>query len=124
MNSIPLEYRIDDIRNISEFSKITITGYQKKQVTDALYSSIISNSIERSCYWAAEIISSGGIDKLWEIFTEIAINNINIGNPLIPGWLYNEYSFYNNYKSKNKNLLEYRNYQYFRNHIAEISCKA
>jgi replication-associated recombination protein RarA len=61
ISDIPEEYYIYDYRKLSDFKKITYSGYQKTDVLSALQKSIIDNKVEEACHWCTEMLVSGHV---------------------------------------------------------------
>tara|TARA_B110000971_G_C19984804_1_gene489056 strand:+ start:293 stop:1303 length:1011 start_codon:yes stop_codon:yes gene_type:complete len=59
--------QISDVRLQKDFNKITFSGYKKSEVAKALDRCMVSGSLERACFWAAELVCSGRFLELWEI---------------------------------------------------------
>ena len=115
--SIPTKYIVNDVRSFNNFKEKTFSGYSTKDVIAILKKKIMSNNIEEACNWCIELFLSLHIDKLYMMFLEIALKNINITNPCLPIKLYNRYKIYCNI---NLDLFDLRNSQIIRNHIVEL----
>ena len=121
---IPDSSKLCDTRKKKDLNKYTYSKYLRKDVIKNLKTCIIDSKIEESCYWGAELISSGFI---WELMIElsyIACKHINIYNPYISKYIYIENSFLLNIVQlygRNK-LLDLRNNQSIRNHFCEFIC--
>ena len=112
-------FLIKDTRKSSAFTKTSISGYKTKAVNEQLHNSIIAGNIESACYWSAELISSLKSDNVWKIIMTILTNDINIGNPNLPNYIWTEYNSYLNI-CKFIDNTRIRNSQIIRNHLAEI----
>lgn len=133
ISNIPRQFKINDNRKYNDFNTKTFSGYLKKEVLSAFKKALMNGLIETSCYWSIELLCSGLIDKIYEIFLELSSKYINISNPKLPYKLYRRYNNYldlvkyyeesvkNNDKNNKKNLLLLlRNNQQIRNHICEL----
>lgn len=114
--------KIEDSRKMPEFRSISFSNYKKSDVRKELIKSIISNKIEDSCYWSAELICAGHFMYLWEIIFNIISKNIHIGNPKLP--IYIELRL-NSFKDiinngYTENIIKVRNNDKIRKLFAEI----
>ena len=126
---IPIEYQITDTRDTKELAKISFSGYQIKDVVQALSKSMINCKIEEAVNWSVELLLSGQTEKYWEKIFSIALKNINTNNPKLPLFLFNRYSRFVSLKlkysgsAKSTNVagfLSLRNSQIIRNMICEV----
>ena len=102
------QYMINDYRSVKELSNITISNYKKGDAMRAMQDSIKKGLIENSCFWSAELISSGYIKDV-----------INIGNPNIGNHIWNRIKCLNN-NMKIDNNIKLRNCQILRNTVCEL----
>lgn len=58
--------QISDVRIQKDFTKTTFSGYKKSDVVKALDRCLVSGSLERACFWAAELVCSGRFFDVWE----------------------------------------------------------
>jgi hypothetical protein len=126
---IPIEYQITDTRDTKELAKISFSGYQIKDVVQALSKSMINCKIEEAVNWSVELLLSGQTEKYWEKVFSIALKNINTNNPKLPNFLFKRYSRFVSLKlkysgsAKSTNVagfLSLRNSQIIRNMICEV----
>ncbi len=115
------KYKIMD-KNMKYDNK-TFSGYKKSSIFNELNNCIIDSRIENVCYWVAEITCSGYNQFLWDKLITIMSKNININNPLLPQYIYEQYIFYNELTKKcnSKNFIELRNLELYRKQICEVS---
>ncbi len=66
ISDIPEEYYIHDYRKLSDFKKITYSGYQKSDVLSALQKSIMDQKVEEACHWAGELFLSAHFMECWD----------------------------------------------------------
>ena len=122
--TLPELYKINDSRNVKDFSKNTFSGYLKTEVNSALQKNLIDGKIEESCNWCVELLLSLQDSQIFDKLIIMCCKIININNPKLPLILSDRFENYINLV-KNKyqnNLKEIRNDQQIRNHIAEICC--
>jgi len=111
---------INDIRE--DFRCITFSKYKKTQVKTKLLDSLFKSKIEQSCYWSAELISSGHILDLWEIILTYYGKHIHLANPKLAAYLNNRYMIFSNIVNQSifTNILQLRNNEKIRQLFAEI----
>ena len=125
---IPEEYYINDNRSEKFFSTKTFSGFLKKDVVSTLNKCLTKGEIEESCYWSSEYLVSGMHSAIYDKLITFCCKNINITNPKLPTLIYLRYSHYIENLSKITNkygkdkLIELRNVQTIRNHVAELCC--
>jgi hypothetical protein len=115
--SLPTRYIISDVRTQGYFKEKSFSGYSTKDVVTTLKKNILKNNIEESCNWCIELFLSLHIEKLYQIFLDIALKNINIGCPQLPAKLFKRFRQFFDMKLS---LDEMRNSQMIRNHITEL----
>lgn len=74
---------LNDKRTKKDFSKATFSNFKKTDVKRELIKCLFNQNIENSCYWTAEMISSGYILDCWNIFLQFMAKYIHIANPKI-----------------------------------------
>ena len=128
---VPYHYQLQDTRGIKNFRTHLLGGYPKNKVNSLLDKSLTEGNIEKSCYCAFQLLSSGQSNQLWDKLSSYVFKNINIANPSLPFWLANKYLLWQkmvSYKEFSKDgILLMRNIQQFRNIITEIviiSCQS
>lgn len=133
VSNIPNHFQINDIRKFRDFNHKTFSNYAKKDVCLALKRALMEGLIETACNWSTELLVTGLIDKIYDVFIYIITKHIHINNPRLPYRLYRRYNFYlglskyildvvfKNDKTKIKDVyLLLRNFQPIRNHISEL----
>ncbi len=75
---------INDYRSSNEFKKLTFSNYKKADVIKEYIKSLKDAKHESSCYWSAELISSGNFIELWESIILYMSKFVHIGNPKLP----------------------------------------
>jgi len=118
-NDIPTKYQINDNRKYSDFKLKTFNGYKKTEVFNELKKNILSSNIDKCILWTCEIHASGYILQLYNRLFSIYTKHVNIANIQFIPILYN--SLKKSLKIE-KQHLENRNNQYFRNNINDLVC--
>ena len=115
---------INDIRDTSDFRGVSFSNYKKSEVKKKLIDSILSQKIEPSCYWCAELICAGHFSEIWEIILYYTSKYIYIGNPKIAIYLQMRYNTFRNNMNQGTFLseLDARNSDKIRKLFAEIVC--
>jgi len=113
------QYIINDYRSIKQLNNITISNYKKNDTMKAMHDSIKKGLIENSCFWSAELISSGYIKDVINNIILYFFKDINIGNPNIGNHLWNRIKCLNN-NMKIDNNIKLRNCQILRNTVCEL----
>ena len=133
VSNIPSYFQINDNRKFNDFNHKTFSNYAKRDVYLAFKKALMDGLIETACNWATELLVTGLIEKIYEVFIYIVTKHIHINNPKLPYRLYRRYNFYlglfkyihdvvfKNDKTKVKEVyLLLRNFQPIRNHISEL----
>jgi hypothetical protein len=82
---------IEDRRSIQELKKETFSHFQKTDVKKWLETSIHTGNIPYSIHWACELLCSGLVDTLWNVFFECYLKFVNRKNPNLLAYLYHRY---------------------------------
>tara|TARA_B100000787_G_C16196585_1_gene301335 strand:+ start:2472 stop:3560 length:1089 start_codon:yes stop_codon:yes gene_type:complete len=115
--SVPTKYVINDVRSFEQFKVKSYSGFLTKDVVATFKKNILKNNIEESCNWCIELFLSLHIEKLYSILLEIALKNINILSPKLPGLLLKRFK---QLIDSNLSQSEMRNSQMVRNHIIDL----
>lgn len=122
---VPTPYLINDTRRPELFKKTTFSNYLKKDVFQTIIKSFDNGNVSDACLWSCECIISGYLDELWDKCLEYYTKYININSPFLPYHLYQKLVLLLRLKKTphfSKNMLDLRNCQEVRNHIAELMC--
>ena len=87
------QYIIIDNRTSEHFKIETFSGFKKKDIMNALFTSIETNKLENACYWVTECIISGYIFDLFEKIIYFSSKIIHINNPTLPSFLLKKYMY-------------------------------
>ena len=82
-----MEIIIYDNRPYKEFNTATFSNYKKSEVCKALAKAINTQDIEGSLFWSVELLCSGRLKDLWDIYIEIMSKNIRAGNPKLANYI-------------------------------------
>ena len=116
------EIRIIDLRGINEFKTITFSGYKLSDVKKCLYNDILQLKLESASNWCVELICSGHIHDVWNIFVLFISKHILLANPKIPIYVNEKYNVYCILAKEEEELgiLEIRNNMKVRELIVEV----
>jgi hypothetical protein len=71
--------KINDIRK--HFQSTTFSNYKKTHVLKELYSSLYYEKKDQSLFWTCELLCSGSVLDLWNIYIQYTCKHIHISNP-------------------------------------------
>jgi hypothetical protein len=113
---------INDKREISEFRKLTFSGYARGKVKKELLNSIIKSDIEPACHWSSELICSGLFEDLWEIIILYMSRYIYSSNPKLPIYIDMRFDIFKQIliSGYSDNILKLRNNEKIRKLFAEL----
>lgn len=113
---------INDIRTIDKFKGQTFSGYKSSEVKVAFMKELKNENINRSLFWCFELLCSGNINSIWDIFSIFIAGYISISNPKLIIYSSLKMNDFNNiYKNGYiKNELLLRNNDSCRKLLAEI----
>lgn len=122
---VPTPYLINDNRKPDLFKKTTFSNFLKKEVFQTIIKSIDNGNVSDACLWSTECIISGYLDELWNKSLEYYCKYINVNSPFLPYHFYRKLVLFVRLQKDphfSKNMMDLRNSQEVRNHIAELMC--
>ena len=75
----------------TNFQSITFCNYKKSHVIKELVKSLYYQKLEEAFYWTADLLASGLIIDLWNIYIQFICKYIHINNPKLPIFLYKKF---------------------------------
>jgi hypothetical protein len=76
-------YLLADDRDDGSFKKVSFGGFPKRDIMNAIRREILKGDPITTARWVAEAHASGWVPELFDIYEQIAIKEIGIGNPRI-----------------------------------------
>lgn len=124
MESIPSDSNIHDMRQQDAFRSFTFSNFNKKQVRQAMYTSMCQGRVEPSCFWCAELVCSGHFLEIWETLLLFMSKEIHVANPQMIVYLFKRFQLFQHISSKSEfaNTLALRNHKAIREVFAELIC--
>jgi hypothetical protein len=98
---------IEDSRR--NFKTITISNYKKSNVIKELEKSIYYHKTEEAFFWTGQLLCSGFIIELWNLYIYFICKYIHIHNPKIPLYLYKKFSEFKELANHSSDDFELRN---------------
>lgn len=110
-----------DTRSVVDFQKFTFSGHLRSHVYKVLNENIKLGHADYSCYWALELLCSGLVHSMWQVFFESAAHHINRGAPNAFLYLVRMYEKFAPYEGQYSilNMTDIRNNHDVRNLICE-----
>ena len=75
----------------TNFQSITFCNYKKSHVIKELVKSLYYQKLEEAFYWTADLLASGLIIDLWNIYVQFVCKYIHINNPKLPIYIYKKF---------------------------------
>ena len=116
-NVIDNKYLINDKK---QNKNSTYNKYKKTEVLKDFENNMFSDTIEKAIFWSSELLASGYINDLYNKLLYFYINHVNKVNINLIEIFHKELIYFN--KIKDTKDYDYKNTQYFRNHIAYMTC--
>jgi hypothetical protein len=98
---------IEDSRRV--FKKNTISNYKKTNVIKELEKSIYYHKTEEAFFWTGQLLCSGFIIEIWNLYIYFICKYIHINNPKIPLYLYKKFTEFKEISENCSNDFELRN---------------
>jgi hypothetical protein len=119
-----MEIIIYDNRPDKEFNSATFSNYKKSEVIKALIKSVNEQDAEGALFWSVELLCSGRLKDLWDVYLQLMGKHIRSGNPKLPIYISSRFEKFksiitNGYAGME---LEVRNNSDMRILISEIIC--
>jgi len=112
---------IEDIRTEDQFKIMTFSKYKRTDVKKEWINTMNKGLLEACCYWTTELICSGLLLDLWELFFFYSFRHIHRGNPKLPLYLEMRYQTFKKIMEGNTEL-SVRNNPEIRKLFLEIVC--
>ena len=118
-----VDNRATNVMKLTSFS-----GYRISEVKKCMYNDILQQKLESACNWGSELICSGQIDEVWNIFVLFVSKHVLLANPKLPIYIEERYNTYKNLVNTEMEMstteewgkLEIRNNFKVRELIAEV----
>ena len=111
--------RIEDTR--IKFGGITFSNYKKSDVIKKLINCLYYQSLEETFYWTCELLCSGMIIDVWELYFLYMSKYLHIINPKLPIYLYKKYEQFKSQARTCESDLDLRNNLEIRRILCSIS---
>ena len=95
--------KINDIRK--NFQNITFSNYKKTHVIKELYNSLYYEKKDESLFWTCELLCSGLVLDIWNVYIQYVCKHIHIHNPKLILYLvkkFNEEKFRTELRKREK----------------------
>jgi hypothetical protein len=76
-------YLLADDRDDGSFKKVSFSGFPKRDILSAIRREILKGDPATTARWVAEAHASGWIAEMFDVYEQIAVKDIGIGNPRI-----------------------------------------
>jgi len=98
---------IEDSRRL--FKKSTISNYKKTNVIKELEKSIYYHKTEEAFFWTGQLLCSGFIIEIWNLYIYFICKYIHIHNPKIPLYLHKKFTEFKEISESCTDDFELRN---------------
>lgn len=98
---------IEDTR--THFKNHTFSNFKKSKVLKELENCICYQKKEEAFYWTGELICSGHLLDLWNLYFHVMCKYIHVNNPRLPLYLDKKYNEFKVIANQRSNDLELRN---------------
>lgn len=103
----------------TQFRTHTFSNFKKTKVLKELENCIYYQKKEEAFYWTGELICSGHVLELWNLFLVILCKYIHINNPKLPLYMDKKFTDFKEY-AQSSNDLELRNKEEIRTLLFSI----
>ena len=93
----------------THFKTHTFSNFKKSKVMKELENCIYYQKKEEAFYWTGELICSGYILELWNLFLYVMCKYIHINNPRLPLYIDKKFNEFKDISNQLKNDLDIRN---------------
>jgi hypothetical protein len=104
-----------------QFKSQTFSNFKKSKVLKELENCIHYQKKEEAFYWTGELLCSGHVMDLWNLFLYVLSKYIHIHNPLLPLYLYKKYNDFKESATEVDHDLELRNHPDIRTTLFTIT---
>ncbi len=104
--------KIEDTR--TQFRTHTFSNFKKSKVLKELENCIYYQKKEEAFYWTGELICSGHVLELWNLFIHVMCKYIHINNPRLPLYIDKKFQEFKELANQQPNDLELRNVEEIR----------
>ena len=105
----------------THFKTHTFSNFKKSKVIKELENCIYYQKKEEAFYWAGELICSGHILELWNLFLYIMCKYIHINNPRLPLYIEKKFTDFKEISNQFQNDLDARNQEQVRTILFSIT---
>ena len=105
----------------THFRTHTFSNFKKSKVIKELETCIYYQKKEEAFYWAGELICSGHILELWNLFLYIMCKYIHINNPRLPLYIDKKFTEFKEISNQFQNDLDARNQEEVRTLLFSIT---
>ena len=104
----------------THFRTHTFSNFKKSKVIKELENCIYYQKKEEAFYWTGELICSGHILELWNLFLYVMCKYIHINNPRLPLYVDKKFTEFKELSNQLKNDLDVRNQEEVRTLLFSI----
>jgi hypothetical protein len=111
---------IKDTRQSKDFLYTTFGNFKLSDVKKELLKSLHNSKIEAGCFWTAEMICSGHLEDLWDLFILFYSKTIQLGNVKLVLFLSKRLEYFKKIASHEDSDFSFRNLKNIRILFAEV----
>jgi hypothetical protein len=105
----------------TQYKSHTFSNFKKTKVLKELENCIYYQKKEEAFYWTGELICSGHVLDLWNLFLHVMCKYIHINNPRLPLYLDKKFQEFKNIANEQSNDLALRNIEEIRTILFSIT---